>query len=117
MHIDQDRGAIAIVVLGCASPPYDKTLATIRQTWGSTRFPGIDTYYVYGNPHRSEARDTLAQIVGQPVPQVAAGDLIELGDVLIVGCADSFQVQIDCLLRKRLVAFDYLSRSRRYDWI
>lgn len=33
---------IAIVLLACAAPPYDRTVDAIRQTWGTRSLPGVD---------------------------------------------------------------------------
>ena len=55
---------IAILVLACASPPYDELIEAIRRTWGSPTVPGLDIYYLYGNPGDQQAyaccRVTLA---------------------------------------------------------
>ncbi len=117
LRIDAEHGSMAILVLACASPPYDKTIETIRQTWGSLRVPGIDVYYVYGVPHPDDAHDTLPDALARPLPEIADDEIAQVGDVLIAGCADSVQRQIDCLLRKRLIAFEYLSGGQRYDWV
>jgi len=108
---------IAIVVLGCVSPPYDQTIEAIRNTWGSRRVPGLDIYYLYGNPHDEQGRRILSRYVGARVPVVEDDAICEIQDVLIVGCADNVMQQDDCLLRKRLRAFAYLSSTDRYDLI
>lgn len=106
---------IAIVVLGCVSPPYDRTIEAIRRTWGCQRQPGIDIYYLYGNPDDDDGRRVLARYLDGPVPVVDDDSLREAGDVLIAGCADHVRQQPDCLLRKRLQAYAHLSAGDRYD--
>jgi hypothetical protein len=108
---------IAIIVLGCVSRPYDQTIEAIRQTWGSQRVPGLDIYYLYGHPHDDEGRGVLARYVGGRVPTVQDDGICQMQDVLIVGCADHISQQKDCLLRKRLRAFAYLSAGDKYDLI
>ena len=53
---------IAILVLACASPPYDVMIATIRNTWGGLSVPGVDIYYLYGNPEDEHARSVTRKI-------------------------------------------------------
>ncbi len=108
---------IAIVVLGCVSPPYDETIDAIRRTWGAQPVPGVDIYYLYGNPHHDEGRRVLARYLAGGVPVVEDDGIAHVGDVLIVGCADHIDQQPDCLLRKRLRAFAYLSAQDTYDLI
>src|SRR5579862_8205640 len=108
---------IAIVVLGCVSPPYDENIEAIRRTWGGQRVPGIDIYYLYGNPHDEEGCRVLSRHVGRRTPPVEDDAICQIRDVLIVGCADSITQQADCLLRKRLRAFSYLSARDSYDLV
>jgi hypothetical protein len=108
---------IAIVVLGCVSPPYDRTIEAIRSTWGGERVPGLDIFYLYGNPVDDEGRRVLSRYVGGSAPAVEDDAIRPMRDVLIVGCADSIMQQPDCLLRKRLRAFAYLTEGDRYDLI
>ena len=108
---------IAIVVLGCLSPPYDRTIDAIRRTWGGRREPHIEIYYLYGNPHDDEGRDALSRAVGGAAPLVEDDAICQIGDVLIAGCADHITQQADCLLRKRLRAFAHLAATDRYDLI
>lgn len=116
-HVDDRQRSIAILVLGCASPPYDRTIESIRQTWGSARIRGVDVYYVYGVPDAHDARADLSRIIAGDLPHVAAGGIRQIGNVLITGCADALAKQQDCLLRKRLIAFDHLARDSTYDWL
>ena len=108
---------IAILVLGCASPPYDVMIETIRNTWGDVNVPGVDIFYLYGNPHDDHARTVLSRYVGSDLSPVADNEIRVINDVLIAGCADNFGQQHDCILRKRLIAFGYLSSARNYDLI
>ncbi len=108
---------IAIVVLACASPPYDELIEAIRRTWGSTTVPGLDIYYLYGNPGDPQAYDVLSRHIGGAVPVVADDGICEIDGVLIAGCADQLSRQVDCILRKRLIAFAHLAATDRYDLI
>ena len=108
---------IAIVVLGCASPPYDESIEAIRRSWGTQAVPGLDIYYLYGNPHDDLACRLLSRYVGGDLPVVEDDAICHVGDVLIAGCADHITQQLDCLLRKRLIAFGYLAALGSYDLI
>lgn len=108
---------IAIVVLGCASPPYGAMLAAIRATWGAAWTPGVDVSYVFGRPDDEHARRTLAHFCGGDVPEIAEGQLLRRGDVLLAGCADLIRTQEDCLLHKRLLAFEHLLADPELDLI
>jgi len=108
---------IAIVVLGCASPPYDVMIDTIRSTWASIKVPGIDIYYLYGNPDDDYSRSVLSRYTSGRVSQVKEDQINTINDVLIAGCGDNFRQQEDCILRKRLIAFGYLSSILGYDMI
>ena len=93
---------IAALVLGCASPPYDIMIHTIRNTWGAVKVPGVDIYYLYGNPHDEQARNGLSRYVGSSFPTVPDNEIEIINDLLIAGCADNIEQQRDCILRKRL---------------
>lgn len=108
---------IATLVLGCASPPYDIMIDVIQNTWGKVKVPGVDMYYLYGNPNNDDARSVLARVTGGDVPHVADNDIRLIQNVLIVGCADNYEQQEDSLLRKRLIAFEYLASTGDYDLI
>jgi hypothetical protein len=108
---------IAVLVLACAAPPYDQTVEAIRRTWGGQSARGLDIYYLYGNPHDDQARRVLSPYVGGRAPVVQDDAICQVGDVLIAGCADRLRQQEDCLLRKRLIAFDHLAATDRYDLI
>ncbi len=45
------------------------------------------------------------------------GDVWVSGDVILCGAADVLHDQPDCILRKRLLAFDYLANERGYDFV
>ena len=107
----------AILVLGCASPPYDETIATIRNTWARTPYPGVDIFYVYGVPHEENAREVLELRVRGDWASVPKDGIARFEDCLVADCADNIRQQEDCLLRKRLAAFGYLTRGGRYDFI
>lgn len=108
---------IAVLVLACASAPYDQTIEAMRRTWGAQTAPPLDIFYVYGNPHDDAARDVLSRHTGGTAPVVADDAIAQIGDVLIAGCADHMRQQEDCLLRKRLIAFAHLAAADRYDLI
>jgi len=108
---------VAVLVLACASGPYDELIDAIRRTWGARRVAGVDVYYVYGNPEPGRPSEVLAGLLGHDPPTVADDAVYHSGDVLVAGCADTIGAQEDCLLRKRLIAFDYLTQRDRYDVI
>jgi hypothetical protein len=108
---------IALLVLGCASPPYDVMIDTIRNTWASVKVPGIDIYYLYGNPNDDYSRSVLSRYVTGNMSPVKEDQIHAIDDVLIAGCADHFRQQEDCILRKRLIAFGYLASIGVYDLI
>jgi len=107
----------AIIVLGCASPPYDVWIETIRNTWASEKVPGIDIYFLYGNPDDDYTRRELSRYVTSRVIPVKEDHIAAVGDVLIAGCADHLRQQEDCILRKRLIAFGYLAGLGHYDFV
>lgn len=108
---------VAILVLGCASPPYDQTLRVIRRTWGSRPPPGIEVFYLYGNVASGQPAGELSRWIGGDPPRVEPGGICHIDDVLIAGCADEIYDQEDCLLQKRLIAFDYIARKAEHDLI
>jgi transposase-like protein len=108
---------IAVLVLACASPPYDQAVETIRRTWGGQSLPQLDIFYLYGNPNDDRGRRVLSRYIGRSVPVVPDDVIRQVGDVLIAGCADDMSEQEDCLLRKRLIAFHHLAADDRYDLI
>ena len=117
-----DGGAeprIAILVIGCLLPVFDRCIATIRSTWGSRAVDGVDVFYAYGSQPTESAVETipLAGLVGRPVPHVAEGAVWASGDILVCGAADLWEDQRNCVLRKRLAAFAYLANERSYDVI
>lgn len=106
-----------ILVLGCASPPYVETIATIRNTWARKPHPGVDIFFVYGIPHDRTAREVLEPQVRGNWDRVPTDGIARFEDCLIADCADHIRQQEDCLLRKRLAAFGYLAEDGRYDFI
>ena len=108
---------IAVLVLACASPPYDRTVEAIRRTWGARSVSGVDIYYLYGNPCDDPGRRLLSGYVGGNAPTVQEDAICQRGDVLIAGCADHMSQQEDCILRKRLIAFTHLAAGDGYDLI
>ncbi len=108
---------VAVLVLACVSPPYDRLIDTIRRTWGSHHTKSTSVYYVYGNPEAGDPSDELSRFVTEDLPRVDAGDMQQIGDVLIAGCADSINAQEDCLLQKRLIAFHHLCEQGDYDFV
>lgn len=108
---------IAVLVLACVTEPYAEMVRTIRRTWGNRRIEGVDIFYVYGNVRGGDETREIARYTHRTPPTVEAGDIERFGDVLIAGCADLVGEQEDCLLWKRLLAFDHLSRDGDYDLI
>ena len=112
---------IAVLVLGCLLPVYDRCIKAIRETWGSFAVDGVDTFYVYGA--RNSASETLPdtigvdQLIGRRCPNLGEGEVRVFGDIILAGAADLRADQDDCILRKRLLAFDYLANQRRYDFV
>jgi len=110
---------IAILVLGCLLPVYDRCIKVIRATWGALRRDGVDVFYVYGG-HATPADPAMVGIealIGRPRPEVADYEVGVYGDVILCGAADVYYGQPDCILRKRLAAFGYLAREARYDFV
>lgn len=108
---------VAVLVLACASEPYDRLIDTIRDTWASRQLPGVDIFYVYGNTEPGRPSEVLSRYVAGDLPRVEPGGVRRFDDVLIVGCADTIDEEEDCLLSKRLRAFGYLAEPDRYDLI
>ena len=108
---------LAVLVLGCASGPYVGLVDAIRRSWGRKRLEAIDVYYVFGTVTDRPETAALTRWFGGEVPKIEDGGIRANGDVLIAGCPDSIYVQEDCILHKRLIAFDYLVSERGYDAI
>ncbi len=108
---------IAILVLACASSPYDRMIAAIRSTWASIKVPGIDVFYVFGRPRDAQAQLYLSRFQGKKTASVPDDRVLASGSVLLAGCADHLHQQEDCLLQKRLLAFEHLSDSGKFDFI
>ncbi len=110
---------IAILVLGCLLTIYDRCIRTIRATWGSQSRDHVDIFYVYGGQHANtdEEMVDIERLIGRPRPQLQDYEVWVSGDIILCGAADLYDAQQDCVLRKRLIAFDYLVNQQRYDFI
>ena len=108
---------IAILVLGCASGRYVELIDTIRRTWGQKQIANVDIYYLFGTVNEAAAHTALTRWLRGEIPPLEDGGICDVDKVLVTGCPDSIYVQEDCILRKRLIAFDYLASERDYDFI
>ena len=108
---------IAILVLGCASGQYVGLVDTIRRTWGQKRVDDVDIYYLFGSVEDEAERAVLTRWLGGEIPLLVEGGICDVDKVLVAGCPDSIHVQEDCILHKRLIAFDYLVSERDYEFI
>ena len=110
---------IAILVLGCLLTRYERCIATIRSTWGTTPTAAMDIYYVYGGQGVNAASDLvpIEELIGQPRPDLNDDEVWVSGDIILCGAADLYADQQDCVLRKRLIAFGYLAGQLGYDFI
>ena len=90
---------------------------TIRRTWGQKRVDHVDIYYLFGSVEDEAERAVLTRWLGGEIPLLEEGGICEVDKVLVVGCPDSIHVQEDCILHKRLIAFDYLVSERDYEFI
>ncbi len=115
---DTKTKRVAVVVLGCLMPVYESAIDTIRKTWASRKHPNIDVYYVYGaHIQNQQEQSVIEKYTRQPTMPLSAFEVSQYGDVILCGCADAIQLQSDCLLRKRLIAFDYLTANFDYQYI
>jgi len=110
---------VAILVLGCLMTVYQRCIRVIRGTWGARKHPEVDVFYVYGAypAVTDQEMADLAEVIGQPPPDLKDGQAWATGDVILCGAADIREGQQDCILRKRLSAFGYLANQRRYDFV
>jgi hypothetical protein len=110
---------IAILVLGCLLTVYDRCIRTIRATWGSRPVAHADIFYVYGaqNVHIEPDMVDIERLIGQAQPVLRDHEAWVSGDIILCGAADVYAGQKDCILRKRLIAFDYLANRRTYDFV
>jgi len=111
--------SVAVLVLGCLLPQYERCLDVIQDTWASKHSAGIDVYYALG-AHLDRTTVTATAIekyLGGATPALNAFEAKRIGSVIACGCADAIQLQGDCLLRKRLIAFHYLVDAGRYDFV
>jgi hypothetical protein len=116
---DERGPRIAILVLACLMPVYDRCIGIIRATWGSRRRAGVDVFYVYGGltSGTTPGLVPIEQVVGRARPDLRAGDVWASGDLIVTGTGDVYADQGDCILRKRLIAFGHLANRRNYDFV
>lgn len=119
LHRDSREPRIAILVLACLQTVYDRCIRTIRATWGAASRDHVDVFYVYGGQHENADPDTVGieQLIGRPCPVLNDYEVWVAGDIILCGAADVYAGQVDCILRKRLIAFDYLANHRHYDFV
>ncbi len=120
MHTRVAEPRVAILVLGCLLPVYDRCIRIIRATWGAPAYQnvGVDTFYVYGGlASRNPTVVAIEQLIGGPRPTLRNDDVWCAGDVILCGAGDLREDQDDGILRKRLLAFGYLANQRGYDYI
>ena len=110
---------IAILVLGCLEPVYDHCIQTIRASWGTNSTENTDIFYVYGtqNDHPGMNLVDLEKIIGQACPALHNFEVWVSGDIILCGASDVYAGQSDCILRKRLIAFEYLANQLHYDYV
>ncbi|MGE0449973.1 MAG: nucleotidyltransferase family protein [Vicinamibacterales bacterium] len=110
---------IAILVVGCLLPVYHRCIQAIRSTWGARSGGRVDVYYVYGGQSTKPVSGLvpIEDLIGQPRPALRDDDVWVSGDIILCGAADLNIEQRDCVLRKRLIAFGYLARQARYDFV
>lgn len=111
--------SVAVLVLGCLLPQYERCLDVIQGTWASKSSADIDVYYALGAhfDHTTASATAVEKYLGGEGPAVNAFEAKQIGSVIACGCADAIQLQGDCLLRKRLIAFHYLVDAGRYDFV
>jgi len=107
------------LVLACRSPVYDQCINTIRRTWGGRSHNDVDIYYVYGGQGGTNISDlvSIESLIGHAKPELNDNEVWVGNDIILCGAADIIQEQQDCLLRKRLIAFNYLANEKKYDFI
>jgi hypothetical protein len=110
---------IAVLVLGCLLPVYDRCIKVIRATWGATQRDGVDVFYVYGGQSTRADPElvSIEALIGRARPVLSDYEVWAAGDIILCGAADVYYGQPDCILRKRLAAFGWLARERRYDFL
>ena len=114
-HDQADGTRIAVVVLGCLVPVYDRAIRACRATWGAAAVRDVDVFYVYGNSCTDHDLVDLGENMGEPFPVVPDMEVRASGDILVCGCSDLIYHEQDALLRKRLLAFEYLLEHGPYD--
>lgn len=111
--------SVAVLVLGCLLPQYVTCLDVIERTWASRRFTGIDIFYAIGSHFDPSVVSTNAveKYIGRDAPSLSAFQTRQSGNVIACGCADAIHLQNDSLLRKRLIAFNHLASTNKYDFV
>jgi hypothetical protein len=119
LRTDAHEPRIAILVLGCLLTVYERCIRMIRATWGAKAVKNVDVFYVYGAQNSKSCEEVLEVecLIGRPAPQLRDGEVWVSGDIILCGAADVFEVQRNCVLRKRLIAFGYLAGQQRYDFV
>ncbi len=97
---------------------YDRCIHAIRSTWGARPPVDVDVLYLYGRPISSgqEGID-LGPVIGRAEPDLDENETVRLGDVILCGTGDVYADQVDCILRKRLLAFAALAELDEYDFV
>ena len=83
------------------------------------RAPNVDIFYVYGGQPADTSQEIvdLEHLICQPRPRLRDGEVWASGDIILCGATDVREGQLDCILRKRLIAFGYLANQRAYDFV
>jgi len=116
---DEREPRIAILVLGCLQTVYDRCIKSIRATWGAKPRANTDIFYVYGSQFANAEPDMvdIAHLIGQNRPDLQDFEAWVSKDIILCGAADVYAGQLNCILRKRLIAFGYLANQQRYDFV
>lgn len=109
---------LAILVLGCRLPVYDRCISAIRSTWGARPPADVDVLYLYGRQIFGGLEGVdLDRVTGRSVPDPGENETVRSGDVIVCGTGDVYADQVDCILRKRLLAFAELTDHGEYDFV
>ena len=105
----------ALVVQGCRLPVFEASLAAQRSTWASKGHPNVDVWFGYGNGCDCHQLSDL-HLPNEPTPPVAPeGEVLEHGDLLLIGCSDLIAHRSDSLLQKRLLSLAHLLETDDHD--